>query len=550
MVLFPRAAALAKATGSLSWRLPRSLSPLCLRGRLRGQRLCSSEAATSAISSAEELPPLSAQQLASWTPESAKDLLEQVAFDGQATLELLQRLRANSKAASGPSPKSMEAAEGEETAEDALVESDDSMLYEMQDCSHPEMVRVAELCAELRVRDFMLLSLLSERLVPSVSSMSVDGLLGLGSTYSKLGALSHPLFDEIATAFLQAWPKESSTVTCSQIVDCARAFSVQRMRHEPLFERLGDLLRSLDVSKAATPGDAVSLLHSVAFLRLDNEIGDLWGQLEKAAVQPGFKEMSVMSLAELAYIIFLARRDTEKLSDLIKMLEAMCAKLPGSEDVFWSTAEDAPALQRRVLLLRSAMRYLHRDAHKSLSQDAQDAFRMVHRMEPPTRVLKPTRNFIRKLSHTLTKLRIGHICEAERGAFVLDVVERDRKLVYECNHFDRFYANSIQKIASMCLQERIVKAMGYRVVQVPHWQWIKIRHKRQRSEYIRMSRYYAIKDRREFSPREDSVDDIGENEFEHLGEYFFKKELPSKHWSWFSPKYEASRRIPESSASP
>ena len=31
------------------------------------------------------------------------------------------------------------------------------------------------------------------------------------------------------------------------------------------------------------------------------------------------------------------------------------------------------------------------------------------------------------------------------------------------NHFDRFYAYSTEKIASMCLQERIVKAMGYRV---------------------------------------------------------------------------------------
>ena len=31
------------------------------------------------------------------------------------------------------------------------------------------------------------------------------------------------------------------------------------------------------------------------------------------------------------------------------------------------------------------------------------------------------------------------------------------------NHFDRFYASSTEKIASMCLQERIVKAMGYRV---------------------------------------------------------------------------------------
>lgn len=57
----------------------------------------------------------------------------------------------------------------------------------------------------------------------------------------------------------------------------------------------------------------------------------------------------------------------------------------------------------------------------------------------------------------------------------------------------------------MCLQERIVKAMGYRVVQVPHWHWNKIRHRKQRIEYIRMSRYYALKDRREMVPRDEEV---------------------------------------------
>ena len=43
------------------------------------------------------------------------------------------------------------------------------------------------------------------------------------------------------------------------------------------------------------------------------------------------------------------------------------------------------------------------------------------------------------------------------------------------------------------------------VVQVPHWHWNKIRHKKQRTEYIRMSRYYALKDRRELVPRDEDV---------------------------------------------
>jgi hypothetical protein len=38
-----------------------------------------------------------------------------------------------------------------------------------------------------------------------------------------------------------------------------------------------------------------------------------------------------------------------------------------------------------------------------------------------------------KLSHTLTKLKIGHLIDADRGPFTFDIVERDRKVVYECD---------------------------------------------------------------------------------------------------------------------
>merc|ERR1712113_296851 len=165
-------------------------------------------------------------------------------------------------------------------------------------------------------------------------------------------------------------------------------------------------------------------------------------------------------------------------------------------------------------------RYLHREVYRALPKGVVKALKHVHRAEPPNKELQPIVSFTKKLSGILTKMKIGHICKAERGPFTLDIVERDRRLVYECNHFDRYYAGTVEKIASMCLQERIIKAMGYRVIQVPHWQWNKIKHRRQRIEYIRMSRYYAIKDRREFAPRDEAPQDVATNLFDYLGEYF------------------------------
>lgn len=58
-----------------------------------------------------------------------------------------------------------------------------------------------------------------------------------------------------------------------------------------------------------------------------------------------------------------------------------------------------------------------------------------------------------------------------------------------------------------------------------------------------MSRYYAIKDRREFAPRDEPAQDVALNEFDYLGEYFFKKQQPSSSWSWFQPAYDAKLRI-------
>jgi len=330
------------------------------------------------------------------------------------------------------------------------------------------------------------------------------------------------------------------------VVQVARAFAAQRYRHEELFDRLA-LILTAHGPESTSPEEALSFLHSLAFLRLGDEHDALWNTLEKQVAPSGLSSLGLRPASELCHVLFLARRTDARLQDLSELLEALAGPVLAMQDADWSGSQSA-ALHRRILLLRTAMRYLHRDAYQALPPIVAQAFRRVHRMEPPQREVRPTVSFVRKLSHVLTKIKVGHLVNAERGPLVLDVVERDRKLIYECNHFDRFYVGTTEKIASASLQERIVKAMGYRVVQIPHWQWSKLRHKKQRTEYVRMSRYYAIKDRREFEPRDQAPKDIAVNEFDHMGEYFFRKEMPSSSWAWFQPRYDASKRLPQESS--
>lgn len=474
-----------------------------------------------------------------WDVDLVRRLLQQVAQDGQLEAETLQRLHG---AAGLPGLAGEQPQEGEGGVE----EGEPAEGGELTECGLVEFVLTAELCCARRFRDFVLMAALAGRLSPVLHGAPVETLRRVGTAFSALGVLNAPIFQAIAGALLDAWPAAREPPPVAELVQVARSFSVQRMRHEELFDRLAAHLRSHGAA-AVAPAEALSLLHSHAFLRLRAELGDLWGALEAQAVSLGLAALGTKPLSELCYLLVLAREADTRPQDVCNILEALAPGVLELHDDFWRTGEGF-ALHQRLLLLRSVLRYLYKDAFRTVSNDVVSAFRRVHRLEPPKKTMKPMVSFTRKLSYVLTKMRIGHLTNAEKGAFTLDVVERDRKLVYECNHFDRYYVGSTDKIATMCLQERVVKAMGYRVVQVPHWQWNKIKHRRQRSEYLRMSRYYAIKDRREIAPRDEAPEDVAVNELDHLGEYFFRKEMPASSWSWFQPRYDARRRLPQTGA--
>ena len=72
--------------------------------------------------------------------------------------------------------------------------------------------------------------------------------------------------------------------------------------------------------------------------------------------------------------------------------------------------------------------------------------------------------------------------------------------------------------------------MGYRVVNIPHWHWNKLKLRKTRIEYIRMSRYLALKDTRNLVDKT-----AGEGSF-FLSEYHYDKERPRQPWAWHRPK--------------
>ncbi|CAE6937079.1 unnamed protein product [Symbiodinium sp. CCMP2592] len=485
-----------------------------------------------------------------WQRQEVQSVLSQVAETGSLEEELFWRLMPDvRKKGLLQAKEQTEATEATEVqaAEDALSEEEPEAGTGLPSTAESEaevqaavpaaetlLLATAELCRGFNLRDLPALAKLGDRL--TALQVSGSDLLRAGMAFSDLGVLHPPIVQSLAKALLSAWPDPFSASDATQL---ARVFAVQRFRQEEIFARIAVCLRGgVDT---LSPEEALGLLYSHAFLRLcpseHSEMSEeLWGALELQALSSDSPRPEL--LLSLCEILFLARRDDNEanLAKVLGLLERASAQLLQRSP--WR-----PSLRRRVLLLRSALRYLHREAYTQLPKAAQLMFRKAHRMEPEAPA-KHVVLFVRKLSEALTKLKIGHVAQAVRGPFTFDIVERDRKIIYECNHFDRFYMASTEKIASRCLQERVAKAMGYRVIQVPHWHWNKIKHRRQRIEYIRMSRYYALKDLRELAPRDAPVRDLAENELDYLGEYFFKKDRPSSPWSWFQPRYDASKRIP------
>jgi hypothetical protein len=160
----------------------------------------------------------------------------------------------------------------------------------------------------------------------------------------------------------------------------------------------------------------------------------------------------------------------------------------------------------------------------------------------PKRKISPNLKFISSISEILFKSKIPHSIHVEKGPFLLDILERDRKVVWECNRPNRFYVGTNEKTAYYNLQEKILKSMGFKIVQIPFYHWSRMTNRKMRMDYVQMNRHLAITDIRENRTRNESFEDPSKFDAKtaamengNYGEYFFHKEQPRRHWSWHKP---------------
>lgn len=156
-------------------------------------------------------------------------------------------------------------------------------------------------------------------------------------------------------------------------------------------------------------------------------------------------------------------------------------------------------LHERLLRLIYTYRYLLPTAFEQLPEDTRDAFQRIQQLEI-VRTQHPRSRMRQRMQRLLRQLRIAHHALLQRGPLLLDIVERDRALVWCCSSWKDYYVNTRERTALYRANERLLLAMGYNVAHVAHWQWGRLKAKRSRLELLRMARYYALRDRREFNP--------------------------------------------------
>ncbi|XP_026192434.1 uncharacterized protein LOC34622509 [Cyclospora cayetanensis] len=180
---------------------------------------------------------------------------------------------------------------------------------------------------------------------------------------------------------------------------------------------------------------------------------------------------------------------------LLSCVERVAAFAAEQQEAFWIFPSNA-RLHRQLLLCRLALRTLSRHSYEHLDVETRRALRQLQRVEL-THTPRPPTVFVQKFSAILSKLRIAHQAYAMRGILCFDILERDRKLAWSCDGADRFYVHTNSKTATVRLHEKITRGLGIRMAHCAYWQWNKMKARRTRIEFVRMSRYYALQDRRE-----------------------------------------------------
>lgn len=303
----------------------------------------------------------------------------------------------------------------------------------------------------------------------------------LTSTLEKEDAEKQKLSDAVLPSLLKF-----------QTVDLPRvlyAFARSAVRDEPKLCEVGRALRMraqstvlVDDEQAAgeiTPNVIATSIFSLALL--DCSAGGTAGELASSAVARRLADFSRRELVNLAFsLVLLDLPRAEMLSFILERLSRQSRQLQPTEmhalriveHCFHFPEAFCPAMRSDVA---------NNGAAQSRSRAALDRIAKAGEGALVPYVLTSSK-LQRHLERFFDKLNVPHKAEESAGPYHLDFALPQRVAV-EVDGFKHFYAFSRRFTAKSALKLRILKAMGWRVVSLPHFEWLP-RNERDRLTYL------------------------------------------------------------------
>ncbi|EUD65600.1 hypothetical protein C922_04106 [Plasmodium inui San Antonio 1] len=413
-----------------------------------------------------------------------------------------------------------------------------------------------------QIQDFNILSILSERIIrllkggKSQNDANGDGrpinqdsvcldkatILTTLQVYNYVNAMNDELFDRLFSllnkCYVESAPSGSPLIISDdEIVLTLKSLYIQKFKNHVIVDTILKSLR--DAPHLSAHLSVHSFLYLTFLSRMDNDSlckvnsallyvcpmgqidrGDSSAATEEKTINRNEKEQSVRSekptwknqIEQIKFRVPLSSTDCVKLLYgyfllgenhinwfvIHKLLLRLHEELKYEEKILLFEKENKKVLQM-VSIVRTYLRYKKRSLYDNLPKGLKRVLKKLqslHADDEYTR--RKDRKFVQKVSWHLMKLRIAHVKNGHKGGIPLDILEKDKKLVWLCFSYHQYYVRTIDLTAETLLQMDLLKCMNYRIAKVHYYQFSRMKARRTRFEYIRMCRYYTLRDRRNY----------------------------------------------------
>nr|BAN64657.1 hypothetical protein [Babesia bovis] len=287
-----------------------------------------------------------------------------------------------------------------------------------------------------------------------------------------------------------------------EVTTLLRTYAIQHYRDHSfvshLVSKVASNVNTLGVSTAVSIYSSLSILDL-----LDEELAlsleSRFGNRRKSGERLEFEVDDTLNIRDIIEIGYSKLIQQDPGNDSFWLMKDLLERIAALWDASIDTTLQSQYI-RKLTVLIAQLKCSAEPCYNSIRKDHIETLESIIGSDIGYKKFKTT-TLINKVAQHLEKLRIRFETNVYYNGILLDIMEKDRNLVWLCNSYHRFYAGTFDLTAERRTLDRLLKAFGFKTCHVNFYQWGRLKAKRTRFAYIRMARYYALYDNREYDHR-------------------------------------------------